>query len=487
MKKLLVAAIAILIASPAFAAVQNVKVSGDIQSTFLDRSDFGLGMLTSTGQPSSLVSQTGVAEQTRVRIDADLTDNVSATVRLINETVWGLSANDIVPSGMKGVDLDLAYVTLREFLYSPLTVTVGRQEFFFGNGLIIGGGPNNSTSGNFKGLANDLSLIDANDGVKAVLDYKPLTLTMFYFKNSIYNLSGAYEADAHGDSDVYGLNANYQLGDAYNTVVEGYMFGRINGKSIDADFETVSGSTYTASGTDKNDTLFVPGLRVSTNPVKGLNIQGEAAVQMGNKPVGLVNGTNYGQETEHRDAMIAQLMGTYSLPVLEKYKPTLNASYTFVSGDKNGFANDNASTAKSAKVYSAWDPMFEAQGGGTIYNSLFNLTDMNIVALGGSISPLQDVTAAFTWSDLWAAQRFGTYNPLEMLQPDSASVTAFVPTGADKKRNLGNESDVNVNYAYTEDVSFGLSLGWYVPGDALKAFDMKKTANQAIADIAVKF
>ena len=43
MKKLLVAAIVVLIASPAFAAVQNVKVSGDITSTFLDRHDFDLG------------------------------------------------------------------------------------------------------------------------------------------------------------------------------------------------------------------------------------------------------------------------------------------------------------------------------------------------------------------------------------------------------------------------------------------------------------
>ena len=43
MKKLLVAAIMVLLASPAFAAIQNVKVSGDITSTFLDRQNFDLG------------------------------------------------------------------------------------------------------------------------------------------------------------------------------------------------------------------------------------------------------------------------------------------------------------------------------------------------------------------------------------------------------------------------------------------------------------
>ena len=119
MKKILVAAIAVLIASPAFAGIQNVKVSGDIQSTFIDRQDFGLGSLYSatnapTGQtlgtPAGLHSQDIFATQTRVRVDADLTDNVSATVRLLNERAWGTPASE---AGGDGVDLDLAYVTLR--------------------------------------------------------------------------------------------------------------------------------------------------------------------------------------------------------------------------------------------------------------------------------------------------------------------------------------------------------------------------------------
>ena len=43
------------------------------------------------------------------------------------------------------VQLYLASVTMRELLYSPLTVTVGRQVFNYGNGLIMGdGGVNNS-------------------------------------------------------------------------------------------------------------------------------------------------------------------------------------------------------------------------------------------------------------------------------------------------------------------------------------------------------
>ena len=77
--------------------------------------------------------------------------------------------------------------------------------------------------------------------------------------------------------------------------------------------------------------------------------------------------------------MAAQLLASYSLPVLEKYKPTVNASYTYVSGDKNGNANYDTDAVKSAKIYTAWDPCsMKIQGSGTIYNTLFPLSNMHI-------------------------------------------------------------------------------------------------------------
>ena len=36
--------------------------------------------------------------------------------------------------------------------------------------------------------------------------------------------------------------------------------------------------------------------------------------------------------------MAAQLLASYALPVLDKYKPTVNGSFTYVSGDNNGTA-----------------------------------------------------------------------------------------------------------------------------------------------------
>jgi len=495
MKKLLVAAIVVLMASPAFAAVQNVKVSGDITTTFLDRDNFNLGY--DYGDPSEgLFRQNVFITQTRVRVDADLTDNVSTSVGLVNERAWnaqdtftGQGGSSSDTAAADNVQLYLASVTMRELLYSPLTVTIGRQIFNYGNGLIIGNGPSRSEGG-LKDVAQDLSMSSAEDGIKAVLDYKPLTIDMFYYKHSQINTQGFFNQNSGGGSeDVYGINGNYQLGDAYNTVVEGYLFSRVDGNlytnGIDNDAYN-NGSENPVKV--KDDTLFVPGLRASTNPVKGLNVQGELAWQLGNQPV---QGTA-AVENERRSAMAAQFMATYTLPVLEKYKPTVKGSFTYVSGDKNADQNYNGDAVKSAKTYTAWDQFDQGQNGGTIYNAILPLTNMYIYSLGASVDPLQDVTLSATWSDLISAESYSAENPLYVYQPNADGTSSLTTgtTGAgplkNKENGLGNELDLGVNYAYTEDVSFGLNVGWFVPGDAF-ANSNRTTASQAIASVGVKF
>ncbi|MDO8674613.1 MAG: alginate export family protein [Candidatus Omnitrophota bacterium] len=495
-KVLLAVALAALMATPAFAAVQNVKVSGAIDSTYISRQHFNLGskVLTQGGGENGLRNQNAFITQTTVRIDADLSDNVSTTVGLINERGWGAEHSTITSTSTGGitttttnnnandtnVQLYLAYATMREFLYSPLTVSVGRQYFGYGNNLIIGtDGVNNVATGNLAAIANDMTLRSTYDGVKAILDYKPLTIDLLYFKNNTgtdAGLTGANNANKR-QSDVYGLNANYQLGDAMNSVVEGYFFAR------------VGGHYNTTVVTDKGDTLYVPGLRVSTNPIKGLNTQAEIAWQRGTKSLAPGSAT-VGGDNLPREAMAAQLTASYTLPVLEQYKPVVNASYTFVSGDKNG--DDQRQTPASSNtgsrsVYTAWDPFNEAQGSGTIYNTLFNLTNLNIFALGVQATPIQDVTATATWSGLWLNKKVGTGNlignSMPTLQADGTATPTFATTG---KKDLGNEYDVNVNYAYTEDVTFGLSLGWFVPGKTFNSAN-DSVASQALAHVNVNF
>ncbi|MDE2009772.1 MAG: alginate export family protein [Candidatus Omnitrophica bacterium] len=463
MRKLLVAGLMVVLSTPAFAAIQNVKVSGNITSSFVDRSNFDLGSTTAPLYTAGLKKQNVFLTQTEVRIDADLSDNVSAQVGLINERAWnnhnGLGNSNAYND--TNVDLYLANLTLREFLYSPLTLTIGRQVFFYGNGLILGNGPANQTNGGLEYIDQDLGWSTAEDGIKAVLDYKPLTIDLIYFRNDETNagIQGLWSGSNYNrSSEVFGYNANYQLSDPWNTVVEQYMFNRIDE------------SGYTGTGKGGN-TLYVPGLRASTNPIKGLNVQGEIAWQLGQNVV-----SGY---TEHRDAMAIQALASYSLPVLPKYKPTVNASYTYFSGDKTG------AVSSSGHKYSAWDVFMGDLGAGTIYSSIYPLTNMNIVSAGASVNPLEDLTAAFTWSNLWAADSYSSKNPLQIYQPNEGS-TLYTMATKTSNRSLGNEYDVNLTYNYTEDVTFGVSLGWYVPGSALSNTN-RDTASQAIASLGVKF
>ena len=464
----------IFVSAPAFAAVQNVKVSGDIDSWYVSRNNFNLGTKT-TGNVAPIGVNVGLKEQnifitqTRVRVDADLSDNVSTTVRLLSENVWG--KNNI----NAGIGIDLAYATLREFLYSPLSVTVGRQEFIYGNGLILGGnGPNNATAGDLNLIAGDRTKNASNDGVKLVFDYKPLTLDVIYLKATQGTTLGT-EGSRKQNSDIYGLNANYQLGDSHNSVVEGYLFSRVNGSNLNTG----------ASVTGKSDTLYVPGLRVSTNPIKGLTAGAEVAWQIGQHPVKASGVEN----AEHRNAMAYQLMASYAIDQADvaKYKPSVNASYTHVSGDKNGGTNYANDGVKSAKTYTAWDPLMEGQNGGTIFNSLFNLTNMNILSAGASVTPIEDVTTSFAWYGLGLDKKIRSGNTLTLLQPDGSSTTSTnSATATTGRKDLGNEYDANVNYAYTEDVTMGVSLGWYVPGKVFTKAN-NSVASQALAHVNVNF
>ena len=477
MKKSFLVLLLALLASPAFAAIQNVKVSGDITSTWLNRDSFDLTSGPDAGLVAGtygLKSQNVFITQTRLRVDADLSDNVSATVGLINERAWNQES-----SGTDGLDtsveLSLANVTVRQFLYSPLTITVGRQVFFYGNGMIMGNGAvGENAGGNFQSVAWDLTKNLAQDGIKAVLDFKPLTIDMFYIKASETNpaVEGEHTTNRAQSSDAFGYNINYQLNDPWNTVLEQYTFSRIDGSGYE--------SSVNSASLNKGNSVYAPGLHVATMPIKGLHISAELAHEFGQQVVTTTSPAT--QEAEHRNATAGMLLVNYALPFLEQYKPSLEAQYMYFSGDKNSGETYSSSPVKSAKSYTAWDTMFAAQAPGHIYNTIFGPTNIEVIAFGGSISPLQDVTASVLWNDLLTAQPYSAQNPMVIIQPNG---TVLEPSTT-KKSGLGNETDVTLNYAYTEDVSFGLTLGWFVPGDAFSKTN-RDTASQALASIGVKF
>ena len=140
---------------------------------------------------------------TRVNITADLTDDVSAQVMLANERDWSgtVETNGNASDG-GNFTVWASNVTLSNFLYSPLTVIVGRQPLRLGNAFVVGDPDTNIASSIT--LANpDLSMNRSFDAIRAILDYNPLTLNLIIAKVD------ENEVEASDDQDLYGINATY--------------------------------------------------------------------------------------------------------------------------------------------------------------------------------------------------------------------------------------------------------------------------------------
>lgn len=466
MKKVLLLAVLalVLLAVPAFASVQNIKVSGDIDSTYVSRTQFDLGGAVNTAEQSFFMTQT------KLRVDADLTDKVGATVQLLNERVWGDEDNSS-PSitGNTQVDINLAYVTVKEMLYSPLTVVVGRQAFAFGNSLLIdSAGPNRTASaGGLEGIAQDLSKRGAMDAVRAILDYNPLTIDLVYAKIDAQGVTSAI-ADQNDDIDLVGVNANWKLGDKKDTVLEAYFWAKVDRSALTA---------ATPGEGVKTDTVYVPGVRAQATVLDGLMLSGEVAIQRG------VDSTTAADTAATRKALAMQAIANYALPFeqTKAYSPVLTTSVTYLSGDKN-----NSST----ETNTAWDPMFENQSGGKIYNTLFNYSNAYIATVKGSLKPIEDLTASAEWTGLWLDKQADTGTGIGIFRPDAAAgASATAATTFLDNKKLGDEFDLGLTYAYTEDVTVGATLGWFVPGNVFGqgATSSDKIASQALVNLDVKF
>lgn len=462
-------------AVPAFAAVQNIKVSGDILARYIGRNDFDLTKGDGANNEDEISTFNSVV---RLRVDADLTDNVGATVRLINERNWK-EAN----SASTDIDLDLAYVTLKEFLYSPLTVTIGRQELHFGNDMIIGdgvGNPNaNAVSGGIGtnqtsnygelGLSSpntvngDLAYRKAFDSIRATLNYDPLVIDVVYAVIDHENVS---DGSSNDWINLYGINAAYQFADKWNTLAEGYFWSKDN-------------SSEKHKGVDKLDSVQTIGGRVSTMPNSKLNLQQEMAFQFGKKL------SPAGASTVERDRSAWASQSVVMYTPGWKYTPTFGLIYSYFSGDAD---RDSGSNPNSDKKYHAWDPMFENQTNGHIINALFPQSNAHNIDMMGKFSPIEDVWIQLDYVYLLMAKASSRSGVMDNNDYDGNGY--YYNAG---KKALGQEIDVNLIYNYTEDVQLGLLCGWFFPGKAIASenvttgYKQGETAAEAIASCKVSF
>lgn len=472
MKRLITLCIAVtvaaLIAAPAFAEVQNVKVSGDITTNAVYREDYSL---LDHGQQSANSSGSDEHDNrtitnARVRIDADLTDNVSAVVRMLSEWEWDTEANNA--SGGKDIEFDLANITLKEVFYQPLTVIVGRQNLRYGNAFILGDPDTNTTAGDANIGFGDLSLRKSFDSVRAILDYNPLTVDIFWAK---IDETGT----AKDDQDLYGVNAAYQFDD-YDGEAEAYWMLSRN------DSETAPASTGTlALLMNEGHEIHVVGVRGSMTPVENLNIEGEFAWQVGDYDA-------HSSATRDMDASAFQIGADYAIQGLD-WEPTIRASFTHYSGEEIGNSGD----------MSAWQPLYEDQSHGIVANYLFGgvnggqNSNADIINVGVDTTPLEDLTLSADVYWFYLDKKFVTSDNSLVSGSSSLSWTNLTQGSIYGKTSdeLGYEVDLALNYDYTEDVRMGLSWGWFSPGEALEGntgtLTNDQTATQVMATLGVAF
>jgi len=426
--------------SAAYAEVQNVKVSGDIIASGVARSHFNL---QSVPADKSILKQNFLMTQVRLRVDADLTDNVSATVRLINERIWNGqndTASTSAASNNTEIDLDLAYVTLKEFLYSPLTLTIGRQEIKFGNSFVIG---NAKVIGSSSSIPTDLTERKAFDAIRATLNYDPLVVDLVYAQVKQNN-----SVDRNTTS-LTGINAAYALNKKTDLSVY-YWLKKDNNLLV-----------ATGSRTDQLSTI---GALISMLPIENLATSLEAAYQFGRN-------TQSATGAKRHDAWALQAMADYTFAKV-KTTPKIGASYTYLSGDQTGGTRN-----------SGWDPLFYDQKLNNIVYTLLPFSNMNAFNLRGSMKPVEDVTISAVYGYYNVAQKNAAGFTVPNTYDDNGA-TYYTGTYSGKT-HLGEALDLTAIYDYTEDVQFGITGGVFRAGPAL--LDNGKAAQQVIGSMKVVF
>ena len=462
-----VLAVALCLAGSVYAETQSVKVSGDLTMRGIYRNQYDYLSKGGNAEPSpagvrtgnTQVDQSWFMSTAEVEIDADLTDNVQTVIRLVNQRDWNVygygagytNATALATNGRGGytanadefqVIVDLAYVTLKDFIYSPLTVTIGRQDLWFGKGFIVGANlqvPANTIS------AGEYTTVWSFDAIKAVLDYDPWTITAVYskiFEDAI---------QANDDVDLWGVNVGYKF-DSYKAEMEGYWFWKH------------SQDVLKFGATKNQNEVHNIGLRGSFDPIDVITLSAEGVYQCGQYVGSPVQNVN-----RDRSAWALDVSGELRY-FTDKFswKPKLGAEFIWYSGQED----EDAASAQG--TYHGWDGMYRGKFDSAIreFVGKFYQTGRFPVAGNTSNQVVSSRDASFT--NQYQMIFMGSIQPIESLNLKANynlfwNQENYQQTDDKTKGFVGQEVDLTATWDYTEDVSFGLLMGWFVPGTVYDA------------------
>ena len=446
-----VAALLVAFAVPAFAETQNIKVSGDIKVAYVYQNNVDY-------QSNDSDNQNFFMNQVGLNVEADLTDNVSTYIRLINERDWDAEETAGTGSEKFEIQLDEAYITLKEMLYAPLTLQIGRQNMWLGKGLVIGNaGVNVWDEGGLPTTVSEMSDMTAFDAIRATLDYDPWTIDLIYSKiDADNNAAGSNNND---DTDLYVANVGYDF-TKYDAEAEAYYI-----------FKHDRVATAAGTGPKSVDEIHTVGLRGSLVPFESMNLFAEGAVQFGDY-------RNEPAAGKDREAYALNVGGDYTFADV-KWTPVVGGEFLYLTGN-------NADTADSSK-WEAWDPIYRGKfdnylgdfrnvskvtaydvANGTSADGNNNgLTNQKSLAAFISADPMTDINVNVRYTYFWLDQ---------------------VPVSGGNDE-AGMELDAKLAYDYTEDVAFTVCGGVFWPGNFYTKGNsaQDKTAAQLVAATTIDF
>lgn len=475
---------------PAYAEVQNIKVGGDTTVRGFWRKNMDLnrdkdtGTTTVSGRKDAFMMQT-----TGLSVDADLTENVAAHMRVVNERDWGQD----VAGDQYDFDLSQGYIVLKELFYSPLTVSGGIMPVQWGRGFVLGSNLIPGTLGrggdqNGSITANEFTDFTAFEGLRAVLDLGgaasvgfPLTIDAVYLK-LIEN-----EFGDNDDVNLMGVNLGTRF-DQWNSEAQTYYLLK-----RDSQKTAVTPAGGSAIDSDNDGELSTWGLRGSAKPSDASSFWGELAYQHGTRTTDPAGSRLAG---EHISAWAMNFGGQYTLADVAM-TPGFGVEWIFWSGkNKSASCGDGASFSGDTDqcgAISGWDPIARGSFSTVIreFQTQDSITGFYPVDQAGVTSSATNQHQFAIFSDLDPIEDLHVNNRLTWFLADVPMLTrAEDPAkeigSADRHRFIGTEWDTILTYNYTDDVQFGAIHALFQPGNVFRAgFD--DTAQELITWARVAF
>ncbi len=394
--------------------------------------------------------------RTRVGLRFAAGDHASAYVQFQDTRAFGEPADTRV--SLEQVDLHQGYLDIDEVYDAPLSVRIGRQEMSYGRGRQI--------------AANDWDDVGRSfDGVRMLYDIEDFGFfDVFAMKlaetGAVSTINSGSAVTATGtESALFGAYLQYEPSEELDVEVYVLDVYRDAGDLLDPETRAVVDEDNTAN-------LFTTGARFEYAEDR-LTAYGEGAVQFGDAPNTLVDGTVVGRDYA---GYAAYAGADYVLSSADGIESWLGVQVDFASGDDD----------RADDEFSGYVPLFPLRH--VPLGAMDLVGWSNVLGVRGRAG----VDGGNGWTlwldyhwfrvvevvDAWYTVDGPLYGGRRVFADVRDAGPVFYRGNESFDSTLGQEIDATVRYEVDASLSFSLELAYWMPGDW-----QEQSAAQAANDI----